>query len=168
VRDPTIVDTSLYNDLVAEDNRLKESNGRLTGTFCIRSHNLTSEDVEGTAGNMYFLLIMVVLMLIYGGVHLAAWNFNFPSKVEEVLWKVSCLDLIGMAGLVALLWFAIAEDDDAWLDSSNVSGRVLLVVNATMYIFSRVFIVVEAFLSLRRVPVGVYAVIPWSNLIPHF
>jgi hypothetical protein len=37
-----------------------------------------------------------------------------------------------------------------------------------MYIFSRVFIVVEASLSLGRVPVGVYAVVHWSNLIPHF
>ncbi|CZR55444.1 uncharacterized protein PAC_05332 [Phialocephala subalpina] len=141
---------------------------RLAGTFCVRSRNLILEDIQGTANNLYFLLIMVILMLIYGGVHLAAWSFKFPTKVEAVLWKVSCLDLIGMTGVVSLLWFAITRDDDGWIDSSGVYGWVLLVLNVTIYVFSRVFIVVEAFLSLRRVPVGVYAVIPWSNLIPHF
>ncbi|KAF8865240.1 hypothetical protein BDZ45DRAFT_612349 [Acephala macrosclerotiorum] len=140
----------------------------LASGLCLRSQNLIFEDIEGAAENIYFLLSMVILMLIYGGVHLAAWTFRFPSKVEAFLWTASCLDLIGMAGVVALLWFAITRGDDGWIHSSGVYGWVLLVVNVIIYIFSRVFIVVEAFLSLRRVPVGVYAVIPWSNLIPHF
>lgn len=38
---------------------------RLAGTFCVRSRNLILEDIQGTANNLYFLLIMVILMLIY-------------------------------------------------------------------------------------------------------
>jgi hypothetical protein len=43
------------------DTRQKEGNERLTGTLCIRAQNLTSQDAQGAAGNMYFLLIMFVL-----------------------------------------------------------------------------------------------------------
>jgi hypothetical protein len=46
---------------------------------------------------------MITLMFIYGGVHLAAWIFKFRSKIEEVLWKVSCLDLLSMTGVVSFL-----------------------------------------------------------------
>ncbi|KAL8723391.1 MAG: hypothetical protein Q9225_000307 [Loekoesia sp. 1 TL-2023] len=38
---------------------------------------------------------------------------------------------------------------------------------AVLYLFSRIFIIVESFLSLRHVPVGVYAGVGWSKYIPH-
>lgn len=37
-----------------------------------------------------------------------------------------------------------------------------------LYVFSRVFIIVESFISLRHVPVGVYTDVGWSKYIPHF
>ncbi|KAL8640079.1 MAG: hypothetical protein Q9228_002963 [Teloschistes exilis] len=37
-----------------------------------------------------------------------------------------------------------------------------------LYVFSRVFIIVESFISLRRVPVGVYKDVGWSKYVPHF
>ncbi|KAL9007619.1 MAG: hypothetical protein Q9173_007154 [Seirophora scorigena] len=36
-----------------------------------------------------------------------------------------------------------------------------------LYLFSRTFIVAESFLSLRRVPVGVYVGVGWARYIPH-
>lgn len=36
-----------------------------------------------------------------------------------------------------------------------------------LYLFSRAFIVAESFLSLRRVPVGVYVGVGWARYIPH-
>ena len=36
-----------------------------------------------------------------------------------------------------------------------------------LYILSRLYIVVEAFISLRHVPIGVYAAVPWVQAIPH-
>lgn len=37
-----------------------------------------------------------------------------------------------------------------------------------LYIFSRLYIVVESFVSLRRVPIGVYETVTWAQYIPHF
>ncbi|KAM0427918.1 hypothetical protein ACHAPT_007378 [Fusarium lateritium] len=38
-------------------------------------------------------LVALALFLsgLYGGVHLSAWKWEFPSQAEEILWKVSCL-----------------------------------------------------------------------------
>lgn len=36
-----------------------------------------------------------------------------------------------------------------------------------LYPFGRVFIVVESFISLRHVPVGVYEGVGWAQYIPH-
>jgi hypothetical protein len=36
-----------------------------------------------------------------------------------------------------------------------------------LYVFTRVFIVLEAFLSLRLIPVDVYKGVTWAQYIPH-
>ena len=45
---------------------------------------------------------------------------------------------------------------------------ILLGIGLPAYVFARIFLVIESFFSLRHVPVGVYAAVPWSNYIPHF
>ncbi|KAL8720174.1 MAG: hypothetical protein Q9181_007952 [Wetmoreana brouardii] len=44
----------------------------------------------------------------------------------------------------------------------------LAVLIMASYVFARVFIIVESFISLRHVPVGVYSDVGWSKYIPHF
>lgn len=46
-------------------------------------------------------------------------------------------------------------------------ASISLVMIGCLYIFSRVFIIVESFISLRHVPVGVYEEVGWSKYIPH-
>ena len=41
-----------------------------------------------------FLLILVILSLVYGGIHLATLDFAFASKTERLLWKVACIDIM--------------------------------------------------------------------------
>lgn len=33
--------------------------------------------------------------MVYASIHLAGWNFHFPSRVEQILWRVSSLILVG-------------------------------------------------------------------------
>ena len=45
---------------------------------------------------------------------------------------------------------------------------ILLSIGLPAYVFARIFLVIESFVSLRHVPIGVYAAVPWANYIPHF
>lgn len=68
---------------------------------------------------------------------------------------------------------AVEEDlEDAtpmhWITILAVDfSSILIYLIASFYIFARVFIIVESFISLRHVPKGVYTDVGWSKYIPH-
>ncbi|KAI4090627.1 MAG: hypothetical protein LQ339_008316 [Xanthoria mediterranea] len=174
--------------------------------------------------------------LLYGGLHLALWNYVFPSQAERLMWRISGIVLIAVPVLVAVALMlrtgfqrhmpsqvsqqpdpprpkttaaataanhrvstAVLQegeiDSEAAVSAADIrendGGRVqqgdtavmtipifqvflleaaahLAPLTAALYIFSRVFIIVESFISLRHVPVGVYTDVGWSKYIPHF
>ena len=131
-----------------------------------------------------FLSILVVLSLVYGGIHLATWNFAFASKTEHLLWKIACIDIMATVpiGIVCIegLESLIESLKDflrslfprswAWRVWYYLSERLPSAIFYTLsipYALSRIYIVVESFISLRRVPIGVYAAVPWVQAIPH-
>ncbi|KAK4681439.1 hypothetical protein QC764_107355 [Podospora pseudoanserina] len=120
-----------------------------------------------------------VLPVAYGGVHLSAWNFEFPTVQEAVIWKVSSI-IIASTGpaLILATLFAAAFSWlilGSWCDESEhyesddevaVLGQAVMpllitpfIIGITMLIVmlaARVFLVVEVFISLRAAPLGVF------------
>ncbi len=167
----------------------------------------------GSSGNSLMTLASTLWLLgsLYGGIHLALWNYDFPTPLERFLWRFSAATLGSASVLflvVALLLTAYdgyekyskrreqrAEESHRnnafqratpssrcadWRRKSYIIWRnwcknmflivvVLMVVAAVpLYIFARTFIVVESFISLRHVPIGVYeGGLGWSKYIPH-
>jgi hypothetical protein len=147
-----------------------------------------------------FSLALVVLTAINGSVHLAAWQFEFATSTEKLLWQSSCIYIAAYALSVLALAFLL----DLGLSfceriTPTYHGRdqactcrtcklllclvipllglisvlylllnILVSIGLPIYVFARVFLVIESFISLRHVPIGVYAAVPWSNYIPHF
>lgn len=118
------------------------------------------------------LLALWLLPVAYGGIHLAAWGFEFPSPAESLLWKIACLIIMSALFILAALSSIIL-----WIPNLNVPYRVknivhrmsiaVFLIGFSIYALARIFIVVESFLSLRHVPIGVYAAVPWVQNIPH-
>ncbi|KKP00551.1 hypothetical protein THAR02_07355 [Trichoderma harzianum] len=50
--------------------------------------------------------LLVLSLVIYGGIHLSVWNFEFPSGTERLLWKIAS---IGIAATSPVL-FSIGLD----------------------------------------------------------
>ena len=110
--------------------------------------------------------LLFILPIIYGGIHLTARNFDFASKTELLLWKIACLDI--MATFIFLYspgWLRAM----GFLKSTVFKAAFYLIGWALgfVYALSRVYLVVESFISLRYVPIGVFAAIPWVQDIPH-
>ncbi|KAF4784190.1 hypothetical protein HER10_EVM0005233 [Colletotrichum scovillei] len=145
--------------------------------------------VIGEELTWYNLLRTGIFPIIYGGIHLSAWNYDFASRQEEIMWKVSCLIIVGFIPWVGLyfLFFAyvgrplrVYIDPDLLAEEvqksplsvgSRMAGICILGFTvslfAAVHFFARVFIVVEAFISLRQVPIGVYSMPSWIQMIPH-
>ncbi|AEO69224.1 uncharacterized protein THITE_2052648 [Thermothielavioides terrestris NRRL 8126] len=110
----------------------------------------------------------IALPGIYGGVHLSAWHFEFPTFAEHLLWKIMCFIIIGavptlLATLVGLLATS-SNDDGEWQWVCYASVAVIVVICSGC---ARIYIVLESFISLRRVPIGVYYTPAWLQMIPH-
>ena len=154
----------------------------------------------GSSGKSLVILALTLSLLgsLYGGIHLALWNYDFPTSLETFLWRFSAATL-GSASvlflLVALLVTAYDGDekyyserreereereeqaeeshgnDALWFGCFVLLWMFLLsvvVAAVLLYIFARILIVVESFISLRHVPIGVYeGGLGWSRYIPH-
>lgn len=156
--------------------------------------------------------------LAYGGLHLAAWNYTFPSLVERRLWKISSLLTAGaftifsftvMIGFLGnVVWERvnkkmISSERQAqelamrttapgtgehlesakkwgrftqWLEKSRQSlifgamvcfciGFVLAIIPC---ILARLYLLIESFVAMRKLPEGSYNVVSWGGFMPHF
>lgn len=130
---------------------------------------------------MKTLLLFAVLGLFYGGVHATSWNGHFPSLVERALWRVSVCVVAG-GGFVVSGLFLLFDRFDDWLILRQEKGFKLktifrscicTVLGAAGWVLilglsiSRIYIVVEAFISIRSLPLGSYSTVRWVNFLPH-
>ncbi|KAI9792974.1 MAG: Phosphate metabolism transcription protein [Peltula sp. TS41687] len=118
----------------------------------------------------------------YGAVHITAWNFRFPTAIERFLWRAACIDTI--AGTISLLTLfsvviylrehdwrrlvkAFCTPEPGWMPYLFRSLIVLGLLNVPLFLASRLYILVETFISLRHVPKGIYQTVQWTDYIPH-
>ena len=143
---------------------------------------------------LYLLRSFIPLTATYGGIHLTAWNFEFPSRIESIIWRSACFIMIGSSfALLAvrsyielatnIVYYASVAQDSTirsflidwgieqvlelpafFIEIVSVGFAFLL---GLCYAAARLYLVVESFISLRHVPIGVYAAVPWVQNIPH-
>jgi hypothetical protein len=127
--------------------------------------------------------LLPILSLIYGGVHATSWNGHFPTIAEKIMWR-SSVCFVGVGGTLAatLLYISVIlvvlresgeiSVDTKWKKSARYLLLTVLVVFGSglcvVFVFGRVFIVVEAFISIRSLPVGAYDTVSWVGFLPHF
>lgn len=128
------------------------------------------------------LVAALTICMFYGAAHATAWTFIFPTDIERLLWRIACVNTI--AGVISLLaFFSIVvfhhEHGHKLLLRSFFTwepGLIPLlyrlvvavgVLNFPFWIMSRMYIIVETFISLRHVPLGVYQTVEWTDYIPH-
>ncbi|SPQ23313.1 8b44b121-b50f-46f8-bd44-054ad29b38bc [Thermothielavioides terrestris] len=64
------------------------------------------------------LFVLTFLTVSFGAIHLAAWNFSFPSRVEQILWRVSTIVAMVVPPL-ALLALPLVQLHRRWGDPQN-------------------------------------------------
>ena len=129
---------------------------------------LPSKD-EDRRNEVISSIALIMLCSILAGIHLAAWNYQYPSQIEAWLWRASCL-LIGTLPL-GLIY---AEYVEHWVKDSapNVAAQwhqkiqpVCLYTVYTTYPIARIFLIFEVFISLRSVPSGIYQQPDWTTYL---
>ncbi|KAI8677817.1 hypothetical protein NCS55_00499700 [Fusarium keratoplasticum] len=111
--------------------------------------------------------LAVVLSALYGGIHLSAWNWVFPTSWEGLVWKFACFLIAAVLPLYHIFNKIRASYLDG-LDGWETAMHVMLSLTLVIYMLARIYIIFEAFVSLRHVPIGVYMAPVWVQMFPHF
>ena len=129
----------------------------------------------GYVSPVSFALVLAIVSAAYGGLHASAWNNFFPTWHECLMWRISALAVVA-AGITAASIFLLRKPIDSVLDAVAEWGREKLVAVAIIipmwmallfYCGCRIFLVVEAFISIRELPIDAYKTPAWTQLIPH-
>ncbi|KAH8812184.1 hypothetical protein F5884DRAFT_820164 [Xylogone sp. PMI_703] len=103
---------------------------------------------------------------VFSAVHIAAWNFAFPTHGESLLWKIAAV-LCTAVGLVCIGVILLAYlVGSIWEDFAYVLAGLSLVLLTAGYIIYRLFLIVETFRCLFFLPPSAY-VATWATNLPH-
>lgn len=112
-------------------------------------------------------VIAVVSILSFGGIHIFAWNFFFPTKIEQQLWRVC-----SVAATVLPLPY-LATHYSFMKHGTNVGKtrirqiRTVQGVLALFYVLTRLFLIIESLRSLYYLPRDAFES-TWSVNFPHW
>ena len=129
-------------------------------------------------------LVTSFLSSCYGSFYIAAWFAAFPTPIEETLWRLSSVSVASsgllLGGLSQLLnplqsiMFRIERGPFvvktvAFLLAFLLSFFYLGAITGFIagYGCSRIYLFVEAFLSIRSLPLAAYRTPNWTQWIPH-
>jgi hypothetical protein len=135
-----------------------------------------------------------IVSFIFATVHLLGWNFSFPTREEQILWRITSLVIMGATVAVWFIegiqdgqrygrwkrWWTIVVErrqaaepvprEIAMMDPDFVPlwEFVVMVPVSLIYAAARTYVLVEVFIGLRALPAGVFESVQWSNFIPHW
>ncbi|KIK66927.1 hypothetical protein GYMLUDRAFT_914734 [Collybiopsis luxurians FD-317 M1] len=145
-------------------------------------HTIPQFQFTTMVGPSYPFSLEMFIGTVFGAIHCVAWTFQFPSRVEQVLWRstslyITCspISIWAIQLLVGLAWprnrplfhypirvfiiFKIVAPLFTWT-------QPILVIFA-MYIISRLTMFILALVLLRDLPSGALQEVEWTNFIPH-
>ncbi|KAK0757925.1 hypothetical protein N5P37_009217 [Trichoderma harzianum] len=120
------------------------------------------------AADIFSLMIGFASATSFGGVHLFAWNSDFPTHVERLLWRISALmtivlPYIYIATHVPYIGYTVADIRKQMKLPMNIALGCI----AICYIPCRLFLVIESFRALYYLPSEAFKATPAVMSIPH-
>lgn len=121
------------------------------------------------------LLAFTLAGLSYGVLHLLAWKYPFASHAEHLLWQISGVT-IGVSGpaifLLNLYLFLVVQVfmlfDNLHLDDFlSAIFWCFLGAYGLLFAFSRIYLIVESFISFAYLPNSAFEQPQWTYYFPH-
>jgi hypothetical protein len=105
----------------------------------------------GLESAMRAMLGASILGIAFGATHFVAWNSEFPSHIELLLWRISCIamtaDLLGLVVFCSIYW-----QNGLWVKIVSYAIVFSAPLTLFLYLFSRIATLVIAFTTLRALP----------------
>lgn len=106
---------------------------------------------------------------IFGMIHCLAWNFEFPSPVEQILWRISSSIISGLCIfiMIATLGYMIYKSNRKDQSHSFNISEVACSILAMCFVLTRLSLITLSIMGLRALPASAFDAVQWSGFIPH-
>jgi len=128
-------------------------------------------------------IILPVVAAIFGALHCIAWNFHFPSDIEQLLWRIGSLTITlippafaCIASIIIFLLEFLREEyrlslpECVGIVMANMLGAIALFLGGAAlvaYMLARLLLLTQAIMLLRKQPESAFYAINWANFLPH-
>ncbi|KAF8644618.1 hypothetical protein AX16_008368 [Volvariella volvacea WC 439] len=121
------------------------------------------------------VIASTIIGVAFGAIHLAGWNFQFPTEAERIIWRVTSViitvepALLGLhAGLHYVFIYTPPGRARVVLDFvTNWTFFFFALVGPIVYTLARITLLVQTLLALRDLPSSAYESVVWSRFMPH-
>jgi hypothetical protein len=104
---------------------------------------------------------MILGAMLFGGIHAGAWNFDFPTRTELLVWRFASVWTAVCGPIIILLGLLLGQFQK--VENLRVFALQILTF---FYILARLALLVEIFRTLFFLPPDAY-VSTWASDIPH-
>ncbi|KAK5991482.1 hypothetical protein PT974_09765 [Cladobotryum mycophilum] len=117
--------------------------------------------------DIHAFLVAFVTVASFGGIHFFAWNLQFPTKIEQLLWRISAIVAVAMPCIYSASHAPFMGTIPKGIPKSKamkVQATVLL--TSFFYVFARLYLITESVRSLYYLPHDAF-ISNWASNVPH-
>ena len=117
---------------------------------------------------LFWYIALAISPILYGPIHFLAWNHNFPTSMERLLWRVSStvVTCSGLGGICVVVFFAIWAA--VWTQRLHSLGPILVfVVIPATHMLASGYLIIQSFRQLASLDSTAYQLPSWSYYWPH-
>ncbi|KAK1752040.1 hypothetical protein QBC47DRAFT_389503 [Echria macrotheca] len=138
----------------------------------VNSFVMFSDEVDIKTSDVYPTLALYLTGMVFSAIHVAAWNWEFPSRLIQILWRTSTMAAFGASFLpficMPIVYIGNRVDYGLLDDTLNFSFVVLGSGLAGIYVIARLLILFLTFYCFTAMPSSVYEKVGWTGYLPHF
>ena len=118
----------------------------------------------------FWFVAVAISPMLYGPIHFLAWNDNFPTSMEGLLWRVSSIVVTcsGLGTVCVSIFFVILAT--LFSTSNEVDALVLFMLSfviAAAHMLASGYLIVQSFRQLASLDSTAYQLPSWSYYWPH-
>ncbi|KAL9619953.1 MAG: hypothetical protein Q9160_005510 [Pyrenula sp. 1 TL-2023] len=121
--------------------------------------------------NLKQRLLIGGVTLVFSTISFADWHFEFPTRIEQLVWRAGCLMCESTLFIHAIAENVAHRDQRGFFYISKYKTKwpqlLILVIPGGIYFLARTMLVLIAFSSLRFLPLGCYIDLNWLDILPH-
>jgi hypothetical protein len=107
----------------------------------------------------------------FSAIHLAAWNWVFPSYAVKIIWRAFAIGATASGPLFVTLYLLDLGLEPGKGKVSKIVGIFVLaagLMTPLVYVPSRLGLIVLIVYSFSSMPAAIYNTVDWTSYLPHF